>query len=268
MRTPARAKVTFLGTGTSHGVPVIGCDCPVCSSDDPHNQRYRSSIYVEVDGRGLLIDAATELRLQARRANLRRVDAVLFTHAHADHINGLDDVRRFNELQRAVIPCFGNKETVEALRRQFSYAFESKQEGGGRPRLDPRTVTAGESFDVAGVPILALGALHGSLPILGYRIGDLAYMTDVSKIPEETYSLLAGLDLLILGALRWRPHPTHLTIDQAISVVHRLRPRRALFTHICHDLDHATTCATLPEGITLAHDGLEVWVDGVGDPRP
>jgi phosphoribosyl 1,2-cyclic phosphate phosphodiesterase len=255
-------QLVFLGTGTSHGVPVIGCDCVVCSSTDPRNQRYRSSAWVEVrDGdatRSLLIDTATELRLQARRANLRRVDAVLFTHAHADHVGGLDDVRRFNDLQRASIPGYGNAETVGALRRQYGYAFEPGQHGGGKPRLELSVVEPGIRFAAAQVAILPIGVRHGCLPILGYRIGDFAYVTDVSDLPAAALDSLAGLDLLVLGALRWRPHPTHLSVEQALAVVERLRPKRALFTHICHDLDHEATCERLPPGVALAYDGLRV----------
>ena len=259
-RDQSPLNVTFLGTGTSHGVPVIGCDCAVCSSTDPRNSRYRSSVWLEVAGRSLLIDTATELRLQARRADLRRVDAVLFTHAHADHVGGLDDVRRFNDLQRSSIPCFANAEAVAALRRQYCYAFEAGQVGGGRPRLDLRVVEPGVPFDAAGIQVQPIGVRHGSLPILGYRVADFAYLTDVSEIPNAALAQLRSLDLLVLGALRGRLHPTHLSIDQALAVVDAVRPARALFTHICHDLDHTPTCGALPAGVALAYDGLRVEI--------
>lgn len=254
-------KLTFLGTGTSHGIPVIACDCPVCLSADHRNQRYRCSAWVQWRGKSLLIDTATELRLQACRAGLRRVDGVLFTHAHQDHIGGLDDVRRFNDLQRTTIPCYGNAETTASLRQKYAYAFEPTQFGGGKPRLDLRTVRAGEPFEAAGVPVLPVGVLHGSIEALGYRMADFAYVTDVSAVPEASLPPLEGLELLVIDALRWRPHPTHFSIEEALEVVRRVRPTRTLFTHICHDLDHEKTNRALPEGVSLAYDGLVVEME-------
>lgn len=249
-------RLTFLGTGTSHGVPVIGCDCPVCSSTDPRNDRTRSSVLVEWEGRNLLVDTATELRLQARRASLRRVDAILYTHSHADHICGLDDVRRFNDIQRTSIPCYGTRETVDNLARQFWYAFADTQLGGGKPRLELIAVDPRQPPTVLGLPVVPVPVWHGRLEVLGYRFGDLGYVTDVSAIPDESLALLEGLDVLVLDALRWRPHPTHFSVDQALEVVRLLKPRRTFFTHICHDLDHAQTEASLPDDVRLAYDGL------------
>jgi phosphoribosyl 1,2-cyclic phosphate phosphodiesterase len=256
-------RLTFLGTGTSHGVPVIGCDCPVCSSPDPRNQRTRSSILVEWEGRNILIDTATELRLQALRANLRRVDAILFTHSHADHICGLDDVRRFNDLQRASIPCYGTQETVDNLARQFWYAFAQTQMGGGKPRLELIPISPHRPLDVLGLPVVPVPVKHGDIQVLGYRFGSLAYVTDVSEVPEESVALLQGLDLLVLDALRWRPHPTHLSVEEALALVGRVGPRRTLFTHICHDLDHELANKALPPNVALAYDGLVVELPSV-----
>ncbi len=251
-------RVVFLGTGTSHGVPVIGCDCAVCTSPDPRDRRTRSSILVEWEGRNILVDTATELRLQALRENLRRVDAILFTHSHADHICGLDDVRRFNQLQRASLPCYGNRETLDNLTRQFWYVFADTQKGGGKPQLDLIPVEPGQPLSVLGLEVRPIPVLHGRLPVLGYRFGDLAYVTDVSEIPVESLALLEGLDVLVLDALRWRPHPTHFSVEQALAVVERVRPDRAYFTHICHDLGHVETNQKLPPGVELAYDGLAI----------
>jgi phosphoribosyl 1,2-cyclic phosphate phosphodiesterase len=253
-------KITFLGTGTSHGVPVIACDCPTCTSTDPRNQRTRCSILVEQNGTHVLVDAAPELRLQAIRVGLKHVDAVLFTHAHADHVFGLDDVRRFNDLQGGALPCYGDSTTLRELRRIFRYAFVPTQAGGGKPRLELRRLVR-PSFNLHGLEVRPLRVMHGRLPITGYRFGNAAYVTDASFLPEETEAQLQGLDLLILDALRRRPHATHFNLEQALEVVARLSPRRALFTHLCHDLEHESTNAQLPDGIRLAHDGLVVDVE-------
>jgi phosphoribosyl 1,2-cyclic phosphate phosphodiesterase len=240
---------------------MIACDCPVCSSDDPRDQRTRASVVVEWEGRSLLVDTATELRLQARRANLRRVDAILFTHTHADHVCGLDDVRRFNDVQQASIPCFGARETLDNLRRQFSYVFvDTGHKGGGIPRLELVEIAANQPFDVLGLTVEPIPVLHGRTPVLGFRLGRLAYVTDCSEISAESRRLLAGLDVLVLDALRWRPHPTHFSIEEALAVVEEVRPRRTLFTHICHDLGHEATRHLLPSGVELAYDGLVVEV--------
>ena len=250
-------QATFLGTGTSHGIPVIGCRCPVCTSGDPRNQRTRCSLVVRTGRATLLIDTATELRLQAVREGLAQVDAVLFTHPHADHIGGMDDLRRFNEIQGRAMPCYGNLFTLDEIRKRFDYIFRETQLGGGKPQLELHQVE-GTAFALCGLAIQPVPIWHGRLPILGYRFADFAYLTDCSEIPVESLPLLQGLEVLVLGALRYRPHPTHFSLAQALEVVMRLQPRRALFTHICHDLDHQAVNATLPEGIELAHDGLSV----------
>lgn len=247
-------NIIFMGTGTSHGVPVIGCDCPVCKSTDPRNNRTRCSCLVQVLGGNLVIDAPPEFRIQALREDLRRIDAVLFTHAHADHIFGLDDVRPFNELSGKSIRCHGNTQTLAILRQTFSYVFSPTQAGGGKPRLE--LVEVNGPFEAAGARIVPIPVWHGRVPVLGYRIGSFAYLTDCSRIPEESMRLLEGLHTLVLGVIRHEPHETHMTVREGLSVVEKLRPGKTLFTHITHRLDHETTNAALPEGVELAYDGL------------
>lgn len=255
-----RARVVFLGTGTSHGVPMIGCACATCQSPDPRDRRLRPSIYIEVaGGPHLLVDTATDLRQQALVHGITRVDAILFTHSHADHVLGLDEVRRFNVLQRAAIPAYADPQTAGDIRRTFHYIFEPpEQPGGGVPQIDLRCVDG--PFAIAGVPVMPVPIFHGARRILGYRLGSFAYLTDCSRIPDESWPLLANLDVLVLDGLRHRPHPTHFTVAEALEVSQRLAPGRTLLTHICHDLPHASTNASLPPGVALAHDGLEIEI--------
>ena len=253
-----KLKITFLGTGTSHGVPMIACDCPVCRSNDEKNKRTRTSILVSYNGRNILVDTTPELRIQAIRCNVRRVDAVLFTHHHADHLHGLDDLRRFSDIQRMRIPCYGNEETIRRIERVFDYAIKGENIGGGIPRIETHVIRG--EFELFGLRIIPLKLLHGRMEILGYRFKDMAYATDCSAIPEETAERMKGLKLLILDALRFRPHPTHFSISQALEVVERLKPERTLFVHMTHDVDHHTTNAMLPEGVELAYDGMVVEI--------
>ena len=250
--------ITFLGSGTSHGVPVIGCHCDVCSSRDSRDRRFRPSILVQQDdGTHVLVDTAPDLRSQALACGVERVDAVVFTHSHADHIFGLDELRRYNNLRRAALPVHADRHTLADLHRIFGYAFDSPPElGGGVPRLVPHEIVG--PFEIAGERWLPVPILHGRREILGYRIGGFAYLTDCSHIPEGSIPLLRDLDLLVLGALRIRPHPTHFSLDQAVAMAQVLAPRRALFTHISHELPHAATCARLPASMALAYDGLSV----------
>jgi phosphoribosyl 1,2-cyclic phosphate phosphodiesterase len=249
--------VRFLGTGTSHGVPMIGCRCETCRSADPRDKRTRPSIAIELAGGAvLLVDTTPDLRAQALALDLGRVDAILFTHCHADHVMGLDEVRRFNVLQGAAIPCYGDERTIREIRRTFTYIFESTDPGGGIPRI--RLFTLGGPFSIAGREIVPVPVLHGERMILGFRIGGFAYLTDCSAIPDESWPLLAGLDTLAIDGLRHRPHPTHFTVEQAVGVARRLGARRTLLTHICHDLPHAATSAALPPGVELAYDGLTI----------
>jgi phosphoribosyl 1,2-cyclic phosphate phosphodiesterase len=259
-----RLRATMLGSGTSTGVPVIGCRCRVCTSDDPRNRRLRTGLWVEAEAdgaerRSVLIDASADFRQQALAAGIDRVDAVLFTHAHADHIYGIDDLRVFNFRQGEPIPCFGPPEALAAIRQAFSYVFDgSEPEGGGKPQL--ALVPVRGPFEAAGVPVVPVPVWHGSLEVFGYRIGGLGYVTDCNRIPDESLRLLEAVELLVLDALRYRPHPTHLSIAEAMAVAERLGPRRTVFTHITHDVDHAAPEVALPDGVELGYDGLVVDV--------
>ena len=262
--------MTVLGSGTSHGVPMIGCDCLVCRSNNPRDTRTRPSILIDLPGSGvdapfargvrrLLVDTSTDLRAQALAHGVRQVDAILFTHSHADHIMGLDEVRRFNVLQRSAMPCFADARTSADLRRTFSYIFSPpSQLGGGIPQI--ALFEIGGAFTIGGVEVMPVPLLHGQRPILGFRIGAFAYLTDCNQIPDASWPLLDGVRVMILDALRDRPHPTHFTVNEALAVVDRLKPEQTYFTHICHDLPHAATCERLPAGVELAYDGLVIEV--------
>lgn len=239
---------------------MIGCDCAVCRSDDPRDKRTRPSIYLELDdGMRVLVDTTPDLRFQALRHDIRRVDAILFTHAHADHVMGLDEVRRFNMLTRQPLPVYADARTLTALRRTFGYVFDSgAPKGGGVPDL--RLWRIGGPFMIGRQEIVPVPIRHGSWHILGFRVGTFAYLTDCNGIPAASRPLLEGLDCLVLDALRRRPHPTHFTIDQAVAAAREIGARRTLFTHIAHELGHEASCAGLPEGMALAHDALTIEI--------
>lgn len=260
-RVPAR--VTFLGTGTSHGVPVIGCACAVCRSTDPRDTRLRPSIYLDVPSHTrILVDTGPDLRQQALAYGVVRVDAVLFTHSHADHIMGLDDVRPFNAVNGAPLRCYASATTWEVLRRAFAYVFDGVPRlGGGVPQLVPHEIDGPLAID--GVRVLPVPVWHGRMPVLGFRFGDFAYLTDCNRIDEASLALVAGVDTLVIDGLRDRPHTTHFTVAEALGVVERVRPAHAFLTHMTHDLGHAATSARLPAGVDLAYDGLvlDVRVD-------
>jgi phosphoribosyl 1,2-cyclic phosphate phosphodiesterase len=271
-------RITFLGTGTSHGVPMIGCACATCRSADPRDTRLRPSIFIETADTNILVDAGPDLRAQALTHHIDRVDAILFTHGHADHILGMDDLRRFNTLQRAAMACYGDDHTLSDIRRTFGYVFDpATPGGGGLPQLElfrvmgPFSALAHRSAQregglppqrsrhgSSGIEIQPIRILHGRRPILGYRLGAFAYLTDCSAIPDESWPLLTGLDVLVLDALRERVHPTHFSLSEATSAAQRIGATRTFFTHMCHDLPHAATCERLPAGVTLAYDGLVV----------
>ena len=255
-----RLSITVLGSGTSVGVPTIGCRCAVCTSEDPRDNRLRPSIYIRYDGHGVLIDTTPDLRQQALRAQIPRIDAILFTHSHADHIMGLDDVRPFNFHQGGEIPIYGSMETIENIKRCFRYIFDPRFAESAVPRIVTNTFD-GSPINLFGLEFTPIRLCHGKGTVHGFRFGSAAYLTDHSDIPEESMNQLSGLDVLFLDALRHRPHPTHSTIEHSLGTVEKLAPRRAFFTHICHDLLHARTEETLPPHVRLAYDGLEILVD-------
>jgi phosphoribosyl 1,2-cyclic phosphate phosphodiesterase len=252
--------ITVLGSGTSTGVPTIGCECAVCTSTDARDKRLRPSILIRYAGHGILIDTTPDFRAQALRAPIERVDAILYTHEHADHILGLDDVRPFNYRQRSAIPIYAKQDTLDAIRRVFRYAFDAEPKQTSVPRLKLHPIEY-EPFELFGLTITPLPVMHGASEILGFRFGSAAYLTDQSDIPEATKEKLRDLDVLFLDALRHKPHPTHSTVAQALKWVEELKPKQAYFTHICHDLGHSRTEAALPEGVHLAYDGMEITVE-------
>lgn len=248
-------ELVILGSGTSHGIPMIGCDCPVCTSRDKRDKRTRCSAAFRFGKRAVLIDTSPELRLQCLATGIKTVDAILFTHHHADHIAGLDDVRRFNWINKAAMHLYGSPPTLERIRQSFAYAFEHDPTyPSAKPDL--RTVAIRRPFKLFGRAITPIPYWHGPTEVLGFRIGDIAYCPDCNRIPDASRKLLRGLDVLVLDALRRTPHPTHFTIDEAIEEAKRIGAKRTYFTHIAHELAHAATERTLPRGMHLAHDGL------------
>jgi phosphoribosyl 1,2-cyclic phosphate phosphodiesterase len=253
---PGPRTFVFLGTGTSVGVPMVGCDCDVCRSTDPRNQRYRCSVLVGTPQGNLLIDTTPELRLQLLREDIKIVHAALFTHYHADHVFGLDDLRPIPRLLGGPVPLYCTIEVERKLRQAFAYAFNTAQVPAGYlPNLALHRISA-EPFSVLGERVLPIPLLHAGMEVFGFRIADVAYCTDVNFIPEESWPLLEGLDVLVLDALRYKPHPAHFSVNEALEVIKRLRPRQAYLTHISHDLDHETVNWQLPPGVAVAYDGL------------
>jgi phosphoribosyl 1,2-cyclic phosphate phosphodiesterase len=257
-------RITVLGSGTSVGIPTIGCRCAVCHSEDPRDKRLRPSIYIHYGDHGILIDTTPDFRQQALRAQIPRVDAILFTHSHADHIMGLDDVRPFNFKQGGEIPIYGSEEHLENICRCFRYIFDNHKSESSRPRLVPHTFNTAP-FELFGLKFTPIRLCHGKGTVYGFRFGKAAYLTDHSEIPPEAMELLSGLDVLFLDALRHKPHPTHSTVERSLQSVELLAPKRAFFTHICHDLAHNSTEEKLPANVRLAYDGLEIEV--CGDPK-
>ena len=251
--------ITFLGTGTSQGVPVIGCPCPVCQSLDFRDKRFRTSIHLDVQGQSFVIDTGPDFRMQMLREGIKQLDAVLFTHEHKDHTAGLDDIRPFNFYQQADIPIFGRAAVLEQLQREYAYIFNDKKYPGV-PQVACVEIDH-LPFQINGVSITPLPVLHYKLPVLGFRIGDFSYITDANSIPEDTYPLLEGSEVLVLNALQREPHISHFTLDQAIEQAQRIGAKKTYFTHIAHRLGlHAEVEKELPEGMYLAYDGLKLHV--------
>lgn len=260
LTTDIRGQFILLGTGTSVGVPSIGCPCEVCQSTDPRDKRTRCAAIVGLPEGNLLIDTPPDLRQQLLREHIGVAHAVLYTHEHADHIFGLDDLRLFPFYTGAPVPLYCEAHVEQRIRKSFDYAFQDQEptHAGAVPQLEFRTITD-EPFRVLGATVLPIRLRHGPrFTVLGFRIGDIAYCTDVNQIPDESWSRLEGLDVLILDALRYRPHVTHFSLDEAIAVAQRLKPKRTIFTHIAHDLGHAATNAQLPPGMELGYDGLRI----------
>ena len=261
----AQVQILFLGSGTSTGVPMIGCACRTCTSTDGKDNRTRSSILLRWSGgetqRQVLVDASTDLRAQSLRFGLNRLDAVLFTHTHADHVHGIDELRSFNFIQKAEIPCYGSPETMLSLRTRFDYIFKGvPYEGGGIPQLSLHSVE--EDFDLFGMKVSVLPVKHGSVDVYGYRFGPVAYITDCNFIPPQTMEKIRGVSLLVVGAVQLRAHSTHFSLYEAIDVIRAAGAGRGYITHMNHDIMHAEVSAQLPENIFLAYDGLSETVVG------
>ena len=251
-------RIRFLGTSTSYGVPVIGCHCATCTSPDPRNKRTRSSVYVETDeGVHLLIDTGPEVRLQCLREGVTHVDAVLYTHLHADHVAGIDDLKAFNARLGGQLPCFGDAATGAALRERFAYAFAGTPWIGLIPHI-AYTVVDSAPFFVGKTCIQPIPMRHGSLRATGYRIGNFAYLTDTSGVPHSSQELLHDLSVLVVDALRWEPHPTHLSVPEALGLIAAVQPEHAYLTHVSHALEHAATNQRIAPHAELAYDGLAI----------
>ena len=258
-------RLTFLGTGTSFGVPQIGCRCPACTSSDPRDRRTRSAALLETRGVRLLIDTPPELRLQLVAAGVDRVDAVLYTHGHADHVHGIDDLRAISVRQGGVLPAYGPAATMAELTAKFPYIFDPAilaHPGTSKPELAAHVLEAGRRAPVAGVPVLPLALPHGRHGVFGYRVGPVAYLTDAKAIPDAAVAELAGLEVLVLNALLPQSHPLHLSIPEAVAAAQRIGARRTFLTHLTHDATHADLAARLPPGVAPAYDGLVIDVDG------
>ena len=256
-----QAEIVILGSGTSMGVPTLGCNCAVCTSTDPRNTRSRPSIAVEWEGNRVLIDTGPDFRQQALREKIQHVDAVLYTHPHADHILGLDDLRPLSFRHAAGMALYADDRTIGVLERVFSYTFSPNAKYPTRARVRLQPLNDRESAEINGAAFQRVPILHGELPVAGFRFGSAAYLTDMSVIPEAILLLLEDLDVLILDALRKEPHPSHANVEQALAWIERVRPRRAFFTHMSHELDHAETENELPPHIRLAYDGLRIPIE-------
>ncbi|URA09946.1 MBL fold metallo-hydrolase [Thermospira aquatica] len=255
------SRFIFLGTGTSNGVPVIGCQCEVCTSSDPRDKRLRCSGYYESNtGTKILIDIGPDFRQQALTHNITRIDGLLITHSHYDHIGGLDEVRQINFIMKKPIDVYGSQESMRDIQNRFSYIFSPTQIGGGIPQISLHPLDE-KPFTINDVSIIPLPVWHGKLLIFGYKIGNFAYITDASGIPEETKSKLMNIDTLVINALRYRPHPTHFNIEQALAFVSEVRPQKTYFIHMTDDILHSRTSRELPKNVFLAYDGLTLMIN-------
>ncbi len=249
--------LTVLGSGTSMGVPTVGCDCAVCHSTDPRDRRTRPSVMVSYNGRHVMIDSTPDFREQALREHITQLDAVLYTHTHADHILGIDDLRPLTYRHRpGKLPLYATPRACEFLRNMFRYIFEATYKFGGLPLVELQPMEG--TLDLFGARFEPLTVIHGETPILGFRFGSAAYLTDHSEVPAETLEKLRDLDILFLDALRHKPHPTHSTVEQSLKIAEEVKPKRTFFTHICHDLPHEATNAALPPDVRLAYDGMKL----------
>jgi phosphoribosyl 1,2-cyclic phosphate phosphodiesterase len=252
-----KATLTVLGSGTSMGVPTIGCDCAVCHSSDPRDRRTRPSVLIEYNDKAVLIDTTPDFREQAIREKIHRLDAVLYTHTHADHILGIDDLRPLSfRLRPHKLPLYAKPEAAEFIRNMFRYIFDADYKFGGLPQVELKPIDG--PLALFGASFEPVTVIHGETEIYGFRAGSAAYLTDHSEIPEASLAKLQGLDILFLDALRRTPHPTHSTVDNSLRIVEQLQPKRAFFTHICHDLPHAATNASLPPNVQLSYDGMKL----------
>ena len=252
-------KITFLGTGTSQGVPVIGCSCEVCTSLDFRDKRLRSSIQIEISQRSFVVDTGPDFRQQMLRERVRRIDAILFTHAHRDHTAGLDDVRAYNFLQQMDMPVYGRQEVLDQLKIEYAYAF-NKESYPGIPRLLLNFIDS-KPFSIDGVDIIPLEVLHLKMSVLGFRFGNFSYITDANFIPDETIEKLKGTEILVLNALQRNPHISHFNLEEALAMVDRIKPAKTYFTHISHNLGlHADVSKELPPDVMLSYDGLQLEV--------
>lgn len=253
-------QVTVLGSGTSAGIPTIGCKCAVCASTDPRDNRMRPSISIRYGGRVIVIDTTPDFRAQILRSRTERLDAILFTHAHADHIMGLDDTRPFNFRQGGEIPIYASEETLAVIQRVFAYIFTTEESQSWVPKIKAHTFGQDDTLELFGMPVIPIRVKHGKGTVYGFRFGAFAYLTDHSEIPDESLEKLQGLDTIFLDALRHKPHPTHSTVQRSLQYVEQLKPRRAFFTHISHDLAHSRTEELLPPHVRLAYDGMQITI--------
>ena len=253
-------RITLLGTGTSIGIPVPGCRCSVCRSRDKRNHRSRSSALIEAGGQSILIDTTPELRLQALSAGIDHLDAVFWTHGHADHLHGLDDLRALT--RDKPIPGYASKETADEIATRFDYLWKDTQRGGGKARIDLIRVAADETVQVGPLEVIPIPVIHGNLAVFGWRCGPIAYITDTSEIPPESYSLLEDVEILIIGALRFKRHSTHFTVEQALEEIKKIRPKRAYLTHISHEVSHRQLVQATPRSVFPARDGLTIEAEG------